>query len=332
MFLIRSGAIAGFEALVSALGGNPVTLMAAAGFTPAQLRNPNTYVSYSKLAELLEITAETCCAPLFGLSLAERQTSSVLGDVSVTAARQPTLREALEAVNKYLYLHARGAHVEARPRGDDLQLELEISISSPRGLNQLLQLSVGQLANFLAEVLTLQRPTFPLMLRQVAPPGAATATPDLSRVRFAARANGVRIPAHWLERRLQPDDSALRDHLHAQIQQLQERYPDSLEDQIRDVMGQMLPSGECRIERVASTLGLHARVVQKRLQRLGTSYNQLLRETRMEIAEQHLRHRSMAITDLALHLGYADVSVFSRNFRHWTGLSPRNWQQAHATP
>ena len=142
----------------------------------------------------------------------------------------------------------------------------------------------------------------------------------------------MRIPARWLGRRLQPDDAALREHLQAQIQQLQARYPDSLEDQIRDVMGQMLPSGECRIERVASTLGLHPRVVQKRLQRLGTSYNQLLRATRMEIAEQHLRHRSMAITDLALHLGYADVSVFSRNFRHWTGLSPRHWQQAHAIP
>ena len=50
----------------------------------------------------------------------------------------------------------------------------------------------------------------------------------------------------------------------------------------------------------------------------------------MEIAEQHLRYRSMAVTELALNLGYADVSVFSGNFRQWTGLSPRAWQHAHA--
>jgi AraC-like DNA-binding protein len=37
----------------------------------------------------------------------------------------------------------------------------------------------------------------------------------------------------------------------------------------------------------------------------------------------------MSVTDLALNLGYADVSVFSRHFKQWTGLSPRNWQQQH---
>jgi hypothetical protein len=39
-------------------------------------------------------------------------------------------------------------------------------------------------------------------------------------------------------------------------------------------MGHMLPIGECRIERVAATLDLHPRVLQKRLKQLGSSYNQ----------------------------------------------------------
>ena len=69
-------------------------------------------------------------------------------------------------------------------------------------------------------------------------------------------------------------------------------------------------------------------VLQKRLKKQHTSYARLLQETRMEIATQHLRHASTGITDLALQLGYADVSVFSRNFKQWSGQSPRQWRQA----
>ena len=40
MFLIRIGAIDGYERLVTDLGGNPVQLLAEVGFSPAQLRDP----------------------------------------------------------------------------------------------------------------------------------------------------------------------------------------------------------------------------------------------------------------------------------------------------
>ncbi|MDX1819212.1 MAG: AraC family transcriptional regulator, partial [Marinobacter sp.] len=76
-----------------------------------------------------------------------------------------------------------------------------------------------------------------------------------------------------------------------------------------------------------SALGMHHRTLQSRLRELGISYRQLLRRTRQRLAEQHLRFDSLSVTDLALQLGYAEVAVFSRHFRQWTGLSPRAWQK-----
>ena len=121
----------------------------------------------------------------------------------------------------------------------------------------------------------------------------------------------------------------MRQHFREFVHLLEQRYPDNLRDQVKDIMGQLLPSGECSVGRVAATLDVHSRVLQKRLQKEGTNYAVLLRETRLDIAKQHLRARTMAITDLALNLGYAEVSVFSRNFKQWTGLSPRAWQKLH---
>lgn len=331
MFLIRSGAIDGYQQLVSKLGQNPVELIEAAGLSNAQLRNPNTYVSYSKLAELLEISARACEAPLFGLTLAELQTSSVLGELAITLSQQPTVGDALNGVNRYLYLHARGVRLHTVEKGDSISLELTFDISSPRGIDQLVQMSVGQLATFIVDLRGLARQPIPLLLRQQAPQGGSTPAmkKPAARVEFAAAWDGIRLPRTWLGRRPHFDEEAMRRHFTEFIQLLEQRYPGNLQDQVRDIMGKLLPSGECTVERVAATLDLQPRVLQKRLQKCGTSYASLLRETRLEIAEQHLRAHTMAITDLALNLGYAEASVFSRHFKQWTGQSPRAWQKRH---
>ncbi len=334
MFLIRSGAIDGYQQLVLRLGQNPVELIAAAGLSDAQLRNPNTYVSYSKLAELLEISASACNAPRFGLLLSELQTSSVLGELAITLSQQPTVGDALDSVNRYLYLHARGVRLNKVKTGDTITLELAFDISSPRGIDQLVQLSVGQLATFLTDLVGPERKPLALLLRQKPRESDSVAQRNTSgsRVRFGAACDGVRFSRQVLVRRPHIDEAAMRRHFSDLIKLLEQRYPGNLRDQVRDVMGQLLPSGECTVERVAATLDLQPRVLQKRLQQCETSYAGLLRETRLDIAEQHLRAHTMAITDLALHLGYAEVAIFSRNFKQWTGHSPRAWQKLHQAP
>lgn len=331
MFLIRIGAIDGYQRLVTDLGGNPVKLLADVGFSPAQLRDPNTYVSYTRLAELLELTADACSEPMFGLLLSRDQTSSVLGDIAMTILQQPTVREALESIDRYLYLHARGARVSWRTRGESVEVELSFDITSPLGLAQLRQLSLGQLEKFLLEMLSLSASSrsFTPLLRQrgCTPEQTRLDTSLLSRIRFEAAVDGVRFPSRWLERESHPDQDSVRRHFQDYMHILQQRYPDNLQDQVRDIIGQLLPSGECSIDHVAATLGLHPRVLQKRLRQENASYSGLLREIRMTLAEQHLLQGTMTVTDLALHLGYAEVSVFSRHFKSWTGCSPRQWRQ-----
>ena len=329
MFLVRSGAIDGFEKLVSELGGNPVQMITEAGLSQAQFRNPDTYISYSKLAKLLEITASACQQPLLGLLLAQRQSSSVLGDLPLILSQQETVGDMLGHINRYLYLHARGVQLLQQTRGDSVLVELVFEINSPRGLEQLIQMSTAHLANFTAELLNADRNSLPLHFRQAAPAaGIQHPGKPFYRLQFNAESDGVRIPGKWLGRRAHRNEQALNTHLQDYLQQLQRRYPDSLQDQVRDIIGRILPSGECSIESVAATLDLHPRVLQKRLKKQDISYGELLQNTRLEIAQQHLRRNSIGVTDLALNLGYADVSVFSRNFKRWTGLSPRAWQAA----
>lgn len=331
MFLVRSGAIDGYEKLVKKLGGNPIALLNQVGLTSAQLRNPNNYISYSKMADVLEITAETCDEPYFGLLLAQHQNSSILGDMTISTFQQPTLREALENVGQYLYLHARGAHLAQEQQGESTVIKLTIDIQSTYGLAQTLQLSTGQLAGFVAELLDINRPGVTMLLQQPRPIGGETRLDPaaLRPIKFNSPADGIRLSSRCLDQKPHFDEEVLRTHFRNHLQSLQQRYPDNLQDQVKDIIGQYLPAGECSVEMIAATLDLHPRVLQQRLKHQDCSYGSLLRDTRREIAEQHLRYRSMAITELAFKLGYAEPSIFSRSFKQWTGLSPRQWQQRH---
>lgn len=328
MFLVRSGAFNGYERLVLELGGNPVQLIDTVGLSQAQFRDPDTYISYSKVAELLEITAIDRSTPLFGLLLARRQSTSVLGDLPLLLSQSDTVGDSLASINRYLYLHARGVHLQQQTRGDEVELGLGFDIASPRGLNQLILMSTAHLANFSAEMLNKDKYSLPLFLQQEAPErldSAKNATPY--RLRFGAEADCIRFPSRWLDKKIHRNEQALNTHLQEYLRRLQHRYPDNLQDQVRDIVSRILASGECSVERVAATLDLHPRVLQKRLKKQHSSYGKLLRQTRMEIAQQQLRRGSMGVTDLALHLGYADVSIFSRNFKQWTGMSPSIWQK-----
>ena len=328
MLMVRSGALDGYAALTRGLGGNPVALIDAAGLDESQFRDPNAYISYRKMALLLELTARACRQPLFGLHLAYRQGVSVLGDLMLVLSQPRTVEDVIGRINHHLYLHANGVRVERRDLDDEVELELAFAFTGELGIGQLVQLSLGHLANFCSQLVGVAKANIPLHLREDAPEDAAAISraTGYRRVRFRAPSDCVRLPASWLKRETRRDDSAMQEHLQDHLRNLQARYPDSLLNQVRDVIGRLLPSGECSIELVAATLDLSPRVLQKRLQALDSGFGRLLREVRQGIAEQHLGRGSLSVTDLALHLGYAEVSVFSRQFKAWTGRSPRAWR------
>lgn len=98
--------------------------------------------------------------------------------------------------------------------------------------------------------------------------------------------------------------------------------------QARQVLCRLLPQGEPRREVVAQQLHLSQRTLQRRLQEEGTSFQQLLDETRRELAEQYLRQVNLTLLEIAYLLGFADSSNFFRAFRRWFGQTPGEYRAA----
>ena len=87
-----------------------------------------------------------------------------------------------------------------------------------------------------------------------------------------------------------------------------------------------LPAGEPRRTEVAAVLEISERVLQRRLQTEGTSFQRLLDDTRRELAQQYLGQTDVSLADATYLLGFGDRSSFFRACRRWFGTSPRRYR------
>ena len=79
----------------------------------------------------------------------------------------------------------------------------------------------------------------------------------------------------------------------------------------------------------AEMAGLSKRTFQRRLGDLQLDYNTLIDQVRLKQSLSMLREPDAPVTQIAYDLGYSDAAHFTRAFRRWTALSPREYRRQH---
>jgi AraC-like DNA-binding protein len=142
-------------------------------------------------------------------------------------------------------------------------------------------------------------------------------------VEFGARVNGIRFDNATAEAVLPTDNPDIA----GVVDQVAERYVASLQPQpvsatVRDLLRELLPTGEVGQATVAGRLNCSLSTLQRQLQAEGLNYRAVLDETRRSLAEAYLRDARLSQAEIAYLLGFSDQSNFSRAYRRWTGRSP----------
>jgi AraC-like DNA-binding protein len=88
-------------------------------------------------------------------------------------------------------------------------------------------------------------------------------------------------------------------------------------DRVRARLARTLPQGEVGQEAIARSLNLSLRSMQRKLRQEGTSFRELLEETRRSLAAQYGRDSTLSASEIAYLLGFAEASSFSRAMRRW---------------
>lgn len=101
-------------------------------------------------------------------------------------------------------------------------------------------------------------------------------------------------------------------------------FAESLEQLLRSLLRDGYPD----IQVAAEASGSSVRSFQRRLAEANLNYSDVVEQVRFDRAIQ-LLHNNIQIIDIAGELGYKDAANFTRAFKRWTGVSPREYRRLH---
>jgi len=100
----------------------------------------------------------------------------------------------------------------------------------------------------------------------------------------------------------------------------------TLVDDVRAAISGTMCGARPAIARIAKSLGMSPRTMQRRLGELGTTYQGVLVVARQRSARRLLANTDLAMGEIAFLLGFEEVNSFMRAFHAWEGTTPARWR------
>jgi AraC-like DNA-binding protein len=142
-------------------------------------------------------------------------------------------------------------------------------------------------------------------------------------VRFDQPRTAVVFRRETMDLGLHTTQPELASFLEGLARRRAEKLPkDDIVSLVREVVRAGLPEGDPGLPRVARTLGVSPRTLQRRLLDHGFDYLRLVDEIRHGEALSLINAPEVPLAEIGYRLGYSDAKAFRRAFRRWTGVSP----------
>ena len=98
--------------------------------------------------------------------------------------------------------------------------------------------------------------------------------------------------------------------------------PPTFSAKVQGLLASLLPKGPPHRDDVAAQLMMSERTLQRRLAEEGTSFTNLVDDTRRELARQSLSCGELSLKMLSFQLGFSEPSAFYRACKRWFGMAP----------
>ena len=121
-------------------------------------------------------------------------------------------------------------------------------------------------------------------------------------------------------------DAETSEYCRLQCQQLLEKisHQQSLSEQIKAVLTSKV-SGFPTLTEISKTLDVPERSIRRKLSEEGYKFQELLNEARFERAKTLLK-TDLNLNDISQQLAYSEAGNFSHAFKHWSGVSPKEYR------
>lgn len=121
--------------------------------------------------------------------------------------------------------------------------------------------------------------------------------------------------------------------MYRQLTDQAERYLKSLYNQddiageLKRKLADLMARGEANADAACRALKLSRRTLQRRLKAEKTSFQKVLQEVREVLAVNYLGDARLKSLEIAMLLGYSNISTFTTAFKSWYDLPPAEYRQ-----
>jgi AraC-like DNA-binding protein len=314
-----------FGRALDAAGCDGSALLAEAGFDLKDLGGPDARCPLTKTGHLWKVALEATGDPAFGVKLAKYFTHTTFHSLGYGLSASSTLKEAFERVQRYSRVVSDAVEYRFYRCGAEYHLLIEPVTEVPiESVDALVGMHLRMCRSLIG------RDFSPLAVELRRPRPAVL--DDFERLwraplRFGAEHNRLRFDQPSMERVLDsrnPELAQLSDAISARYLARIERQ--NIEARVRTVLTRRMQRCEPTQEEVAEVLNVSARTLQRKLGECGTTFKEILDETRHALALVYLSEPRHSVAEITHLLGFSCSSAFTRAFRRWTGRSPTDWR------
>lgn len=320
----------GIWEMLQTIGLDPQPIFARAGIAEESFRNPHQRIASDKLSMLWNVITEVSGDEAVSLAAAEQPRPATLDLLMYTMITAPTMEAALQRFIRYIRIISDAAVFSLEPDAEGAQwLRLTINggeVAVPRQRCEFVLITILNICRWIAS-----KQINPLAIELAhVEPGSTQMHARVfgGPVRFCAAHNGFLLSAVDLHAALPASNAALSAlHERFAVEFLDKMDQQRFAPRVREVIVRCLPDGSPPRSVAAAALCISERTLQRRLEDEGTSYNDLLDETRRDLAREYLAKEQMALGQVAFLVGFADQSTFCRACQRWFGTSPKEFRK-----
>jgi AraC-like DNA-binding protein len=269
----------------------------------------------------------------FGLRMAELASPSDLGIYGYLLKNAPTVGEALEIACRYYPTFYLGATLRLAVGRGVARLTYRTKARSALSARHDNEWSLaffvhvirrGTSADWTPASATFTHPAPEDLREQIEVFGA--------NLHFGQATNCIAFPADVLGCRVNEADCnllrVLIQHADSLLGQVQSE--ENLADQVRLLILEQLDRGPGDAAGVARKLRMSVSTLKRRLKQEGFSYRELRDGVVRDLSQSALGETQVSISEIALRVGYSELSAFDRAFSRLAGMTPRQYRAAKA--
>jgi len=329
--VVLASAATGIVPFIEKNGGDIDGVFGNSGIAPDMAGAPTLKIKLSSYCRLFEEAAKRTRHGNFGLWFGNQFQPRDLGMWGYAIVSSPTLGTALKNLVDLFPLHQERSIMRLN-RGQDGLMRLEYQIYSAEIVErrQDAELSLGMFRNVIRECFGPRWAPLEVHFEHPRPEAwkeheSAFDAP----VYFSQPTNALVFRPDLLDRPMPGSDTKLLAMMQTCLESLGSGHEggDGLFDRIRTAIRLKLANGYPTLDDIAADLRLSPGAIQRELAEHGATYKETVETTRQALARMYLDQRQLPLTEIALLLGYSELSAFTRAFTRWSGSSPSAYRR-----